>query len=119
MKRAGALVGAAAYAAALALTQPFTLAADVLTARPVAAGALGALVAVRRPAPRQAVDWRAAAPRLVLVGAVVVLERVMLASGARASHPTLSSLYDRAARYQAAKAAIAFGWLVVGWELVR
>ncbi len=116
---AAAVLGAAAYGAVLAATDPFTLAADVATAIPLAAGGVLALRAIRRRAPRAPFDWRAAAPWLVLVGAVVAFEVVMYASGSRASHPTLSSIEDALARSRAVKAAVAFCWLVVGWVLVR
>ncbi|HZE15792.1 MAG TPA: hypothetical protein VE197_08800, partial [Mycobacterium sp.] len=39
--------------------------------------------------------------------------------GHRQSFPTVSSLYDEAARWRGAKAAAYFLWLALGWGLVR
>jgi hypothetical protein len=114
-----AVVGTAAYAALLAATDPFTPAADVATAVPLAVGVVLAIRAVRRGAPREHFDWRAAAPWLGLLTAVVVWELVMYASGARSAHPTLSSIEDVVTRARVLKAGVAFCWLVVGWALVR
>ena len=118
--RTGALVvGAAAYAGLLATTEPFTLTADMATAVPLAAGAAVTAHTLRSGVERRAFEWRAALPWLVLVGAVVAWELCTYFAGARAAHPTLSSLYDDAARHEAAKAAVAFCWLLLGWELAR
>jgi hypothetical protein len=38
-------------------------------------------------------------------------------SGNRHDFPTISSLYDTAAQSQAAKAAIVFAWMALGWAL--
>jgi hypothetical protein len=40
-------------------------------------------------------------------------------SGNRHDFPTVSSLYDTAAQSQAAKAAIVFVWMALGWALFR
>jgi hypothetical protein len=118
--RTGALVvGAAAYAGFLATTEPFTLTADIATAVPLAAGAVVTVHSLRSPTERRPFEWRAALPWLVLLGAVVAWELITFFAVARATHPTLSSLYDTAARHEAAKAAVAFCWLLLGWELVR
>ncbi len=38
-------------------------------------------------------------------------------SGNRHDFPTVSSLYDTAARSQAVKAAVVFAWMTLGWTL--
>jgi hypothetical protein len=118
---------ALAYALALASTRPFTAPADALTAVGLAAGvvALSArLIADRRaihgvaPAgPGRAV--RAWLPWVGLLAAVAGWELYCYVGGPRPAHPTLSSLYDLAARYRLLKAAIVLAWLALGWELVR
>jgi hypothetical protein len=40
-------------------------------------------------------------------------------SGNRHDFPTISSLYDDAARFRAAKAFLFFLWLTLGWRLLR
>lgn len=50
---------------------------------------------------------------------LVVTERASYLMGARAAHPTLSSITGTLFHVHAAKAAAFFGWLVVAWYLVR
>lgn len=59
---------------------------------------------------------------LAVAALIVALELVTLfagASGARHAFPTVSSLYDAAARARAAKALLAVVWLGLGWSLFR
>jgi hypothetical protein len=135
-----ALVAAGAlYAWLVAGTTPFTATADVLTAIPLAA--LAVVVAVqllegagaggagaprpwdRRPDPGLHSDGpgvaRQVLPWLTLVAAALALELFNYLSGARATHPTISSMYDSAARWRAVKALVVLAWLGLGWYLVR
>jgi hypothetical protein len=122
--RAAVLLAAAAYAGLLATTRPFTDSADAVTALGLAAGA-GALLL--RLAPRRAVvDGPAASepagsavPWLVLLALAVAWELYCFFGGPRPAHPTFSTIYDLAARWEAAKAAAVLAWLFLGWELVR
>lgn len=130
------LATAAAYAVLLATTHPFTPAANALVALGLVVG-LGALVArllagrspggVQGGAPgdppaaatareRAGGSWM---PWAVLVAALVGWELFCYFAGARVAHPTLSSLYDLAARHAWVKALVAVAWLGIGWELVR
>jgi hypothetical protein len=55
----------------------------------------------------------------VLAAAVASLELVSYFSAPRHQHPTLSSLYDAAARHQALRAAAFAAWLRLGLAVVR
>jgi len=138
------LVAAALYAWLVAGTTPFTTTADVVTAIPL--GALVVVAALQRlagagatgagatgagaPRPWDRSPVRDAGPDgptgagpvlpwLVLIAAAVALELFNYFSGTRYAHPTLSSMYDSAARWRAVKAAVVLGWLALGWYLVR
>lgn len=113
-----AVVVTAADALGAATTSPFTVAADVLTAIPIAA--LAVAVVVRWPLhPRRdggtrwpAAGQRGLAPWVVLAVAIVVWELVeYLAPGSRSAHPTLSSMADALDRHVAAKAVVFAAWL--------
>jgi ABC-type dipeptide/oligopeptide/nickel transport system permease subunit len=129
--RVGILVVAAAYAGILATTRPFTVPADVVTSLGLAVGA-GALVfgltvgraagaAGARPAEviEAGTTGGTAIPWVVLVVVVVGWELYCFFGGPRPAHPTLSSVYDIVARWQAAKAVVVLAWLALGWELAR
>lgn len=120
-------VAGAAYALGAAATTPFTLAADVMTAVPIA---LAVVVAIARwPArpDRGAVlgDERSRSQHpylgwVLLFAAVVGWELVeYLVRGSRASHPTLSSMADAFDRYYLAKSFAFFVWLCLGAAIVR
>lgn len=135
------LVGAAAYAGLLATTRPFTLQADGVTAAALVVGAVAYVARVAGRGTRDTVDggtggeagtsgpaigpgpmaaqWRPYAPWILVAGAVVAWELYCFFGGARPAHPTLSSIYDIAARSQAIKAAVVLAWLGLGWALVR
>ncbi|MHB8219478.1 MAG: hypothetical protein ACYDHU_04050 [Acidimicrobiales bacterium] len=145
--RVTALIGAAAYAGLLATTRPFTLEADVVTALALAVavaavvlrlasartvrtvpdgtggaggtGGTGGTGGARRDQEPGFAGWRPSAPWIVLAGAVVAWELFCFFGGARPAHPTLSSIYDIAARSEAAKAAVVLAWVGLGWALVR
>jgi hypothetical protein len=105
------------YAAIAGLARPFTLPADLAAA--VAGTAV--LVMARlagpavpgRPRPSGAGWWA------LLAGTVVVLELVEFFGGARASHPTLSSLVGPALACWPARSAAYAGWLWFGRALAR
>ena len=112
-------MAAAGYALGAATTTPFTGAADVVTALPIAS--LAVLVVVRwplRPVPRprrsdlppeQTHPWRAWAVLFVVVLAWELAEYA--ARGSRADHPTLSSMSDAVDRTYVLKALVFFLWL--------
>lgn len=74
-----------------------------------------------RPAPPTARERAGGSwiPWAALVAALVGWELFCYFAGARVAHPTLSSLYDLAARHTWVKALVAVAWLGIGWELVR
>jgi hypothetical protein len=116
------VLAAAAWSGVVSATTPFTTAADVVVALPI--GLMALVVAVqltrsRRPPSER--RWRSGEwlPWLVALVVLAAWELCSYFLAPRSAHPTLSSLYDTAARWQAAKAAVCFAWLVVGWYLVR
>jgi len=124
--RVAALAAGAAFAVLLATTRPFTVEADAVTAVGLAAGAaaLGLRLwqkeGVASVAPAAVVGAPGTpVPWLALLGAVVAWELYCFFGGARPAHPTLSTVYDLLARYEAAKALVVASWLALGWELVR
>lgn len=122
------MLAAVGYSVLGAYTTPFRWPADVVTAVP-----LGALVAVvvlqsvwnRRhqgPIPARApaaVSLGSVLPWVLVIAGIAALELVTLFSAPRSAYPTISSIYDTLARWRAVKAAIFFGWLWLGWVLVR
>jgi hypothetical protein len=59
---------------------------------------------------------------MIAIGLFVVLELVTYIAGfwaPRHAYPTTSSLYDQAATHTAAKAAIVWAWLALGWGMFR
>jgi hypothetical protein len=121
-----ALALALTYALALASTRPFTAPADALTAVGLAAGVVGLMVrlvgdsrATRGDDSAPPTELGSWLPWVGLLAVVVGWELYCYFGGPRPAHPTLSSLYDLAARYRLLKAAIVLAWLALGWELVR
>lgn len=120
-------VAAVAYAVLLATTRPFTVAADVVTALGLAAGAaaLGVRLASERRVAASAEGTLegspggTAIPWLVLLTVAVGWELYCFFGGPRPAHPTLSTIYDLVARWPAAKAVVVLAWVALGWELVR
>jgi hypothetical protein len=125
---AAALVVSAGYALGAAATTPFTAAADVMTAIPIAvvtvlAVALwpahpdrsAALVEDGRPGLRHPyMGW------VFLLAVVVGWELVeYLWRGSRAAHPTLSSMADALDAHLVGKAAAFLTWLWLGAAIVR
>ena len=123
----GAIALTAAYALVAASTTPFSTAADVVTALPILALAVAAVVfwplhpapALLAPEPsaRFHHPYRAWVGLLVVVVAWEFYE--YLARGSRAAHPTLSSMTDALDRHYPLKALIFFGWLWLGVLVVR
>ncbi|HSZ36254.1 MAG TPA: hypothetical protein VK773_04100 [Acidimicrobiales bacterium] len=124
----GAAVVSAGYALGAAATTPFTWAADVMTAIPIALVAV--LAAVRWPLRPDRSDVLAASGRspsrhpylgwVVLLAFVAGWELVeYLWRGARSAHPTLSSMADAFDAHYAGKAVAFFAWLWLGAAIVR
>jgi hypothetical protein len=117
----GAAIGLSVWAAA---TDPFTSAADTVSAIGIGLVALEVAVRWRRRVLVVGVDPDQAAPArwwpwLALAAALLALELASFFSGPRVDHPTISSLYDSATRWRAVKAAFFLGWLCLGAALVR
>jgi hypothetical protein len=117
---------AVAYAAVLATTTPFTAAADALTAAALAAAAVVLVVGLATPRTTasgatetgetvrgSALGW------VVLLAVAAAWELYCFFGGPRPAHPTLSTLYDLAARWPAVKAVLVLAWLALGWELLQ
>lgn len=116
----------AAYAWFASATRPFTVPADVTTAVPI----VGMVVVWALQRLRPDGPWRrlpgnrppAGGTALPWIAIVLVLVGTELASyfgGSRPTHPTLSSLGDTVFQWHAAKAAVYFVWLSLGWYFVR
>jgi hypothetical protein len=122
---AALLTAGAAYALGAAATRAFTLPADVLTALPIALVAI--LVVVRWPlrprrlrVPASARAGHPFRPWVVLFAAVALWELYeYVARGSRGAHPTFSSMTDAVDRTYVLKALVFFGWLCLGWCIVR
>ncbi len=106
-------------------TRPFTLAADVLTSLAYLPVGLIAWRAARRAAGSPAAGSPAAGSRSPRIAAWVVATAVAASwelttyvSGPRRVFPTVSSLYDLAARTEAGKATAFLCWLLLGWALI-
>lgn len=122
------VLAAAAYAWFAAGTKPFTVPADVTTAVPLVL--MAAVYVLQRIRPGTG-PWRrlddaghppaggTAVPWIALVVLLVGSEVASFVAGPRATHPTVSSLTDTLFRWQAAKAAVYFGWLSLCWYFVR
>jgi hypothetical protein len=122
---AALLAAGAAYALGAAATRAFTLPADVLTALPIVVMAI--LVVVRWPLRPRRLQVPAPAraghpfrPWVVLFAVVALWELYeYLARGSRGDHPTFSSMTDAVDRTYILKALVFFGWLCLGWCIVR
>jgi hypothetical protein len=115
---AAALLGAS-YAGYASGTTPFTWTANFMVAVPIVLVLAGLAVRWRRWAtvPRAVPEgwW----PWAAVLGAVLLWELVNYLAVPRSTHPTLSSLSDRAMQWRAAKAALILCWLWIGVALVR
>jgi hypothetical protein len=125
-----AVVVAAGYSWFAAGTKPFTVAADTVTA--IAFAAMAAVMARSlrsgeraessgAPAPSGHASEAASRSRLfpwaAAVAALIAWELVTYFVNNRQGFPTLSSLYDLAARWQSVKAVVFFCWLSLGGAL--
>jgi hypothetical protein len=135
--RPGVLVATGiVYSWWLSSTTPFTSAADAGVAAGFAVMAVAAGITLLRrrsgvnrpiaafgsPANTTAVARERPAIRAWVVALSYVLVVELLSyfaglSGNRHDFPTISSLYDTAAESQAAKAAVVFAWMALGWGL--
>jgi hypothetical protein len=116
---------AALYSWFAALSTPFTSRANVMTALPLIAALVAAVLfghlrprgtserLASRPTGRRLWPWWAA------LGVVGAWELFCYFELPRFEHPTFSSLYDSASSSQPFKAVLFFGWLVLGWAIVR
>jgi len=123
------LAAGAAYALGAATTSAFTWPADAVTAIPIVALVVLAVVRwPRRPQPQpQPLEGEVVARGghpyrawVVLLAAAVAWELAeYFARGSRGAHPTLSSMADALDRYYLLKALVFFGWLCLGACIVR
>ena len=111
-----------AYALVAAATTPFTCQADLMTAIPIAALAIGAVVCwpahptIASKARHRPRYW----PWLVALAAVVTWELVSESlPGSRGDHPTLSSMLNAVDRQYGLKFVVFLGWLTLGWAVVQ
>jgi hypothetical protein len=122
------LVATAGYALGAAATTPFTWAANVMTAIPIAV--VMVLAVIRWPArpdgPAWLVDEARPRPRHPYLGWVVLLAVVVgwelveyLRRGSRNAHPTLSSMADAFDAHYLLKAAAFLAWVWLGVAIVR
>jgi hypothetical protein len=124
---AGVVIGGAAlYSWFAAGTTPFTRGANEMTALPLAMALLAAVLLGHVLRAQGTRERRAALPtgrRLwpwwAAIGLVGAWELFCYVDLPRHEHPTFSSLYDSASRWQPLKAMLFFGWLAVGWAIVR
>lgn len=113
----------------VASTHPFSAASDAaVLGGAVVVGVVAVRTLLRRRGAQAAPPSRPAPSRpritawMVVTACIVAYELATLLAGAIASRqafPTVSSLYDAAARSRDAKAAIVFVWLALGWSLFR
>lgn len=115
------VVVAAGLAAWAGTTAPFSAGAEAASATGIALVAGGVALGWRsQPAPgAPGRTGERRWPWFVLVAFVVTWELVSFFGSPRVTHPTISSLYDAAARFEAVKAACFFAWLGLGAALVR
>ena len=127
------LAAGAAYALGAATTSAFSWPADAVTAIPIVALVVLAVVRwPRRPQPQpqpqpQLLEGEVVARGghpyrawVVLLAVAVAWELAeYLARGSRGAHPTLSSMADALDRYYPLKALVFFGWLCLGACIVR
>lgn len=123
-----AVVASVGYAVAAASTSPFTGAADVMTAIPIAAVTVGAVwlwpahpdrsdVWVDDGRPQPAHPYRG---WVVLLAVAVAWELAeYLWRGSRGAHPTLSSMADAFDAHAVAKTVAFLAWLWLGVAIVR
>jgi hypothetical protein len=123
------VVGGCGYSLGAATTTPFTFPADVMAGAPILA--MAALIMARWPWHTEPArsggepvsGWAPPHPYLpwVLLLSVVTGWELFnyLAHGSRADHPTLSSMTDAVDGYYPLKAMLFFGWLSLGWLVVR
>lgn len=116
-----AVAGIAAYAWWAAGLSPFTTAADVAVALPVAGLAVAAILIPTGPqSPRSAgrLGYRAL-PWVGILAVAVGLEAAGLALGGRSQTvPTLSTVVDHALAWQGVRFLLFLAWLALGWALV-
>jgi hypothetical protein len=124
-----AVAAVAAYAVGVSFTRPFTVAADVVTAIPLAlalfvtirffsVGARGGRELTRTAEVEPIGRGRWWTAWMVPIAAVAAWELFCFANLPRAEHPTLSSLIDMLDSTRPGKGAAFALWLALGWFLV-
>jgi hypothetical protein len=120
---AGAGAGAAGLSTWAAMTNPFTAGANAVSALSlflvVSAAGLRWRRARTAPALRSGTGMEPWWPWAAFFLVVVAWELTCLFLGPRVDHPTLSSLYNSAARLRPVRGACFFAWLCLGAALVR
>lgn len=122
------LVVSIGYAVAAASTTPFSWTADLMTAIPIAAVAIGAAVLWPAHPERDAASRDDGRPRpehpylgwVVLLVVIVGWELAeYLWRGSRSAHPTLSSMADAFDAHTIGKTVAFIAWLWLGAAIVR
>ncbi len=124
------VVAGCAYAVVASFTHPFTWAANIVTAVPLALAVVVVVRSIRAarraelcasalPAVSSAPRWRRTGmvwvvPTLAAVG----WELYCFTSLPRVTHPTVSSLLDIADATRVGKTVVFAAWLALGWFLV-
>jgi hypothetical protein len=124
------LVASIAYSWFAAASRPFTTASEIYCA--VAFAGIGAAIVWHRLHRSQPTTGSGYVRPPATAGSLrpwIVVLCVFMAwelttyfvgiTGNRHEFPTVSSLYDDAARFHAAKAFLFFLWLTLGWRLLR
>jgi hypothetical protein len=129
---AAAAVAGLADAVTAAFTRPFTVAADVVTAVPLAVAAVATGWSIRHQRQPDVVGtasgdaqpaslgrwWVVWVVWMVPIAAVTAWELYCFANQPRVSHPTLSALIDSLDSTHAGKIVAFIVWLALGWFLV-
>ena len=124
------VAAAVAYSWYAASTRPFTTPADIATAVPfLAVASVLAHRITRKRSSRPTRDPKGPADgssrirpwviTIVLLGVIELVAYVMGFFGSRHEYPTLSSLYESAARTHGVRAVLFALWMILGWRLVR
>jgi hypothetical protein len=110
----------------VSFTKPFSSAADLVTAVPLAAMLVVQILLVLQPKrrsgadlpPRRVVAFSKCLVWITLSVFVVAFELYNYLSAPRSAHPTLSSLSDELSGHHLGKTLLFLAWLALGWLFV-